>query len=265
MKKGKEVPIEIPLEFRVACTLLNLEISGVLQSFIDHVSVYCFLGGGPLDGYSEATSFITDLNLEQLPTENGNGKSAEMGAINTAFSLPALKVLRQLVALGTSNVGSEQQRHQRSIALVEKLYGYRKDYQSSPDRLFLEDGACLVFGKDFRIICELYAVDGLSYLQYFMSCISLAEFRAQVALKRQFESMPQLFVFDYISRNRDEQSKIIPLTEAIDLYITELQKLNARHFIVRDLKKRTECYREFFLSHYYNILKEKGDHYGNTN
>lgn len=40
MKATKNNLIEIPIEFKVACTIDKVDIQEVLQIFIDHVTIY---------------------------------------------------------------------------------------------------------------------------------------------------------------------------------------------------------------------------------
>lgn len=252
MKKKKIQSLEMPMDFRVACTLYSFDPMEVLQAFIDHVSVYCFMGGGPLDGYCEATSIITDMK----PVDSVKLFTGEI--IGIGYNMAAARTIRELGALCISTKDSEYNKYQSSRGLVDTLFKCRAEYRRCPEYIFVGDGLKLVFSKDYRILCELHSTDAIKYLECFMSDISIADIRAKISLKIPLESMAQLFFFDYLNNKRDYLEIIAPLTEATELYIKELQKLNAKHFIVRNLQKRTELYREFFLTHYNNILKEKG-------
>lgn len=52
--------IEIPVRFRIACTLYKLTEQQVLQIFIDHCTLYDFFSGLYSEGYTEVAGTIED-------------------------------------------------------------------------------------------------------------------------------------------------------------------------------------------------------------
>ena len=57
--------IEIPIEFKVACTIDKVNIQEVLQIFIDHVTIYDSISAEYSEGFSEATRTISACLLDK--------------------------------------------------------------------------------------------------------------------------------------------------------------------------------------------------------
>jgi hypothetical protein len=66
MKKIKHHIIEVPLEFKVACTVYRLNIQQVLQIFVDYASIYDSLTGEYSEGFSEATRTISSYARSKI-------------------------------------------------------------------------------------------------------------------------------------------------------------------------------------------------------
>jgi len=66
MKRIKYNIIDVPLEFKVACTVYRQSIQEVLQIFVDHVSMYDSLTGEYSKGFSEATMFISSYTRAKV-------------------------------------------------------------------------------------------------------------------------------------------------------------------------------------------------------
>lgn len=246
--------IEIPLEFRTACLLNNVGMDEVLQAFVDHVSVYCFMGGGPLKAYSNATATLSSYNDKN--SNSSQKPKTSMYKPKTKSAL-ALKAIKQLIALSMDKSKTERVKLKGSRKLVDMLYRSVEQYTKCPEHLFLDVDIKVVFPKEFRLVCEIYATNAEEFISYFMESISLAQLRAHVALNVQLDNHP-LFFLVHILETDYLKHGAVPLTEAMMDYIDEVQQLDAKYVMVRNLEKRIECYREFHFGHYQQLLDERG-------
>ncbi len=246
--------IDIPEEFRIASTLNSFEPGKVLQFFINHVSFFCTLGGGYIRGYSQATMVTSEYSVKIHAPEL---KLNQYPAIAFDNKELATKCIIQIGRMALEKGKTAEKKRKKSLPVVNSLYKAIGSYSYCPEKIYLDEETVLDFTKDFRIVCELHHCYPKAYLEYFMNKISMAEDQAYRGLKIPREN-PAAEFFHLLNLGFGNlRPPVIKSTEAQIDFIDAVQEFHARVFIIRSPDKRIAAYRDFYKTHYLNIIKEK--------
>lgn len=234
--------IEIPLEFKVACSIYKIGIQEMLQAFINHVSVYNSLTEEYCEGFTEATSTISHFALEH--------KAAHVGAqAYTACMDLAAEHIKALWLIATNRRGKVSAKRKKCVPLIEALYKIAERKYAPSDTIYLDEETVLRLTKDFVVVCEIYGCYPKEFLENFMSRISLAETHAKKGLMRESNYTMGFFTSAVNGLGRDMERLVGISPEEFDFY-DGMEEKRLELFGIRNLEKRTRILREFYLEHY---------------
>lgn len=239
--------LTIPLDFKIACIVYQLKPENVLQSFVNHVSLFMSLSSGYLKGYREATNTLAEYSINNVVREGSP-------AITENNRDLTIKLIKSIISIGQKKGISQEQKRKRCIPIVKQLNN-SLNHQLTKKNFYLSEDFALNLSDDFRIRCEMHQHTPKEFLEYFMSKISLADRDARVSLNKVNEN-PALGFFELmtygLTRNiKDKLSN----PEAMQDFIDEFQRIPYDLFIVRDLEKRRKALEEFYLKHYNELIK----------
>jgi hypothetical protein len=241
--------INIPLEYKVACTIRYLKPHEVLQTFIDHISFYTTLSTAYSLGFREASDTTSEYSVT-------HGIEKASPAFVTCHDF-ARKCIMDVLRLTVKKGVSENQKRKKCIPIVKELYRVM-EHIKSPAKIYLDEDTVLHLSEDFCIVCEIHQHYPKEYLEYFMSRVSLADFQARVGLKKMVDN-PAMAFYNLVAEQGLGNLVTSPifLSELERDFIDRIQQMHHEVFIVRDLDKRRELYREFYLDYYNKLIKIK--------
>lgn len=244
MKEERNEQLNIPMDFKMACTIYNFQIHKVLQCFIDHVSFYESLSNRTNGAYSDATSAVVSYpaNEENIP------HLVEIREI-------ILKCVGELVSLTLQTEIDEDNKREKSIPIVSRLYKSIPSVKVKSIHLQLEKGHILMLSADFCIFCELHNCVPAQLLEHFMEKISLAETSAGIGLKVP-EASPAMMFFTRLSKGYCNISPgELPHSELQYDFVDAVQEMHLKAVLIRDFDKRRELYQELYYTHYLKLIE----------
>ncbi|QEM15675.1 hypothetical protein DIU38_005870 [Mucilaginibacter sp. P4] len=154
--------------------------------------------------------------------------------------------------------GNPKKKKVKSQRFVKALFN-TMERSYSADKLYLDEETVLNLNEDFQLLCEFHNHYPKEYLEYFMSKIDLADHTTRVGLNEFTENNSMAFFVmlmgGLIDANVHNSAK--PATELEIEFLSKLQQLHAKVFIIRNFEKRKAIYQEFFLDHYNQTNKTK--------
>lgn len=235
--------IDIPLEFKIACTVHNLDVVEVLQSFVSHVSYYLIFSHDFIKGYRDATNAIAEFNN----THRADHDISSSIINNREYCHKRMKEIFGLTVLRQPPA----KKRLKSEPLVKKLLKGIA-ISKTTDKIYLDEESVIHLNADFRILCELFSVYPKEYLEYFMSKISLADHSARGGLMLYVENPSLAFFLRMTEGIEKPRMTRRQLTETDINFIDRIQELNVELFIYRRLEQRIEIFREVYLDYYNN-------------
>ncbi|WP_158799531.1 hypothetical protein [Pedobacter sp. L105] len=246
MKKAKYQLIDVPIEFKVACTIYKLKISEVLQIFIDHVTLYDTICPYYHEGFSEATRTISAFVIAR------KRKFRESKALLHCRTV-AVGCIKGVIELARKEKGKDQVKRKKSMFYVDSLFKIMERTYVPSDVLYLDENTTLQLSKNFSVLCELHNCYPKEYLEHFMGRISLADCHARKGLKITNDNLAMgLFMMIANGFARDSSEKLHLTETELDFY-ERMEEMRLELYIVRNLTERTDILRDFYLSHYQNM------------
>lgn len=243
MDSSKNSLIFVPLEFKVACTINKVNISEVLQAFIDHVFLYDDLSGEYAEGYTEATKTILACVGSRERQRISNKSFADCKDI-------AVKCIKEILELSKRRDAQPHQNRKKSSVQINMLYKSMRHFYAPSTKIFIDPYTSLKLSKNFCIFCEMHSCLPNEYLEYFMANISLADAHARTALKIFAQNLPLASFTTIVNYIRKAGPDSLPVNEIeIDFY-QKAKALRLSLFIIRNLEERTRILKAFYLTHY---------------
>jgi hypothetical protein len=246
MKRIKHHVIDIPLEFKVACTVYRQRPQQVLQIFIDHVSLYDSLTPEYSQGFTDATRTISSYTRGKIQ------KTKRSKAFLKCRDI-AITCINAVFREAKNPKGKASAKRKRCLFYVDALYQVMERPHTSSDTLYLDENSPLKLTKDFCVICELHNCYPKEFLEYFMGRISVAEAQACFGLKIKEQNLIFEFFLDIakgFGRDKEEGSDLTDME--IEFY-DKMEELRLEIYNVRDLEERTMILRDFYLNHYQSM------------
>jgi hypothetical protein len=246
MKRINYNIIDVPLEFKVACTVYRQSIQEVLQIFIDHVSMYDSLTGEYSKGFSEATMSISSYTRVKVK------KNKRSKAFLQCRDL-AVSCINSIFHETRNPKGTTEAKRKKSRYFVNALYQIMERPHTPSVILYLDENSPNTLTKDFCVICELQNCYPKEFLEYFMGRVSIADVQARSGLKFKEQNFPFDFFLE-VARGFGR-----PATEGSDLtdmqieFYQRMEELSLEIYNVRDLQERTAILRDFYLTYHQNM------------
>jgi hypothetical protein len=256
MKTNKNQIIDIPLEFKVACTVFKLDIQNVLQLFVDHTSVYDSLTDAYSRGFSEATRTISNYARSKVKRHKTSIAFLKCKEI-------AITSISAIVKQVKNPKGEAIAKRKACTFYVNALYQVMERIHTPSKIIYLDENSPINLTKDFCVLCELHNCYPKEYLEYFMSKISIAEAQASVSLNIKEQNFTYDFFLDIAKGFGRNASDVVELTDMETEFYEQMEKMRLEIYNIRDLKERTEILRDFYLSHYLRMNPDKTTDYGN--
>ncbi|WP_316750927.1 hypothetical protein [Pedobacter gandavensis] len=245
MKMTPTTLVPIPLEFKIACATYDLQLSEVLQLFIDHVSFYDSLSQKSDDIYRSATNTVIIYSLSLCR------------AHSTSFLKQRekiLKYIKEVIRIAITRELTPTKKRKLCVPVVKKIYQIMERTNTKETTIILDEGITLQLKMDFCLLCEIHNCTPEEYLEHFMSQISLPETHANFELKKKPENQAMGF-FQKALNIYEEKPSISAHRHLQVQFIDEIQELHLWLFIIRSFGKRVEKYRELYYRYYQQLLK----------
>ncbi|WP_158799429.1 hypothetical protein [Pedobacter sp. L105] len=244
MRKKKNQLINIPLEFKVACSLYKIDVAEVLQIFIDHVTVYDFMNPDYHQGFTEASHSLIFCIKKKGQTRI---RSSAMKKCKELFfrSIHQIEILVRLKKRGWKT--ATKRNYTRYF--VENIFNAMERLHAPSDILYLDEYTTLKLSKDFCVLCELYDCYPKEFLEYFMGYISVADAHACDRIKGYTNFIYSFFFLIANGFGRSSNIRIELLDWELDFY-ERMEELRLEVYIIRDLQKRADTLRDFYVIHY---------------
>ena len=247
MSAIKQIKLNYPEEFRIACKINNLRHDELIQYFIDHVSFYAFIGGDiePPFLWSTAVSIACKEVLNKPVETITDSRIQEI----------SLRYIKQLTSLHLKSDLSTGAESSKSVFLMQAwstemlpLTDYAMDLQT-------EEGHFFSLTFDFNLVCRLNGIDAELLLQYFIDSISLARERA-VNVIEQINITPGVAVLMILIGNHEEvKNRVLPQQDIYKKYGLQLLKLDKKQRKESDLQIRIQAYTAFYRE-WFNALNQ---------
>ena len=237
--------VAIPLEFKIACEIIKVDIHKILQAFIDHVSFLQLYSDRYVERYSEASIVIISYI---------KGKEQLLGDFNSFHHLTPCEreVMDKIISIIQAKDYSEAKQRNKAAACVKRFDGMIDGEYIDSDKVKIQEHAELSLTRDFRLTCQLYHVFAFEYLEYFMNNISLAEMIAMESLGIQIVDPAQLFFISLFNKKRllDVMTLETGFLKSFVLLREECSKVDS-------LDDRIILFKSFFNS-YFKYVKSRG-------
>jgi hypothetical protein len=242
MSAIKQIKLNYPDEFRIACRINNLRYEELIQYFIDHVSFYAFIGGDIEPPFLWATAVSIECKeVLNQPIETITDPRIQEISLRYIKQLTALH-LDANISTGAESSKSSSLMKAWSLEMLP-LTDYVMD-------LHTEDGHFFSLTFDFNLVCRLNGIAAELLLQYFMDGISLARERA-VNVIEQIKITPAVAVLMILIGNHEEvKNRVLPQQEIYKKYGLRLLKLDKKERKESDLQTRIQAYSGFYREWY---------------
>lgn len=247
MRKRKIQPIIIPLEFKVACSLYKVDATEVLQIFIDHVTVYDFMSKTYQQGFTEASqSLIYCIKKKGQPRI----RSTAMKKCKELFwqNIHQIEILVNIKKRGWKT----SMKRSYTRCFVENIFRAMERIHAPSDILYLDEYSTLTLTKDFCVLCEIYDCYPKELLEYFMGYVSVADAHACNGIKGYSNFLFSFFLMIASGFGRNPDIRIDLTDWEIDFY-ERMEELRLEVYIIRDLQKKADTLRDFYLTHYHTM------------
>lgn len=244
MKDLKDQPIEIPLEFKVACSIYKVSIAEVLQIFIDHVTLYDLMDKNYHEGFSEGCHTLIYC-IKKKGKTNPKGRSMRNCKDILSHNLHEIEILASKKKRGWKTTTKRSY----TQCFVNSIYNAMERLYAPANTVYLDEVTTLHLNKNFCVLCERYECYPKEFLEYFMSYISVADAHACMGLKYK-PNFIYTFFFKIANGFGRDVTTMIELTDwELDFY-DRMNAIRLETHIIRDLQKRADVLREFYLTHY---------------
>ena len=249
MDSKKQLRLNYPEDFRVACRINNLDQQEVLQYFINKVSFYAF-NGGEMDASS---LLATNIILECMDETGRDIMPVKEKKIQKIF----LKNIGLLIKLSANPHLNLVEKMQESIYLMEEWAMEMLpmvDYETS-----IETGneEALMLSFDFNLLCQVNGLDSIRVLQYFIDKISLPIDRA-INLRGFVKSESCMVLMQMMLIGKAYDDVYIRKTDISRHFSSRLEELDKRLMRESELVTRIRVYRSFYAE-WYNTLQKNID------
>ncbi|SHF10083.1 hypothetical protein [Pedobacter caeni] len=245
MKNENPEVLAIPLSFKIACATYHLAIPEVLQLFIDHISFYDSLSHKSDDCYRLATNTLLRYvhpNIEGMSPAFRKNREA------------VIKYIREIIQMSVRPGIVENKRRKLCIPIVKKIFRLMEPNVTAAGKIQLYGDTILPLSMDFAIMCETHNCSPETYIQYFMDQISLPETHARIGLHCVSENPAMAFFYRSITKCSVLPSS--PQQKSLQIeFIDDIQELHLRLFIIRDVAKRRDSYKELYDNYYQKLIQ----------
>lgn len=231
----KNTAVVVPLNFRIACKFLNVEVFIVLQCFLDHLSIVQVFADQAHLAFRDSTKVMSNYIVGKYGSLSDY---ISMNPINKNQS----DLVIAIVAIANMESFSSAERQHLVIKPIEKLKAMLGSDYSEPVEV---DGKTLTPNNDFAVICELLLTYIFEYLEYFMSKISFGEVLAMESLGME-NANPAL---DFFLKNFGEMGNLSPILQECP-YMKNNIEIPDYGTKYRDLQNRTQRYESILKAHY---------------
>ncbi|HEY0177959.1 MAG TPA: hypothetical protein VGC08_16365 [Pedobacter sp.] len=246
MKRANPKLIIIPLEFKIACTICKLNIQEVLQTFINHVTIYDTICPWYNEGFSEASRTISAY------IKSRKRKFRESKALLHCDD-QAVNCLNGILGLARKETGNPHVKRKKSLPHVNSMFKMMKRTYALSDILYLDENTSLHLTKDFCVLCELHNCYPKVFLEYFMSMISMADYHAKKGLKITEENLTVDLFMKIANGFARDTSQTLRLTDMELEFYERMEELRLQLYNIKDLAERTAILKDFYLSHYHQM------------
>lgn len=250
MTTEKDDRINIPLNFKIACTLYNLPVHKVLQFFIDHVSFYDSMSTGFNGAYSNATNTMISCPGKTKTSNTGLLPHREM----------IIKYIREIIAVTMQHGTTEAKKRQKSIPIINRLYKSLPVEKKVPKVLYLNKKSTLALTIDFCVFCEIHDCGPKIYLEHFMNKISLADISARIGLQLIVENQAMAFFSKLIKGYGNLNSGIPADARLQSAFFNDVQEMRLKMDAVKDLEKQRKAFQKLYYAYYKKLLQQSESH-----
>lgn len=232
--------VKLPETFRIACKIHRYSHTEVLQSFIDHVSMYDLL--------APPTAAPASLAGEVIDAYYGKMKPKFRDALDGKISADYLRKHVQIIWWSKL---AEKEKKRKCRPLTNAWYKALNLPETKTTKLQLNEEITLSLSREFRLVCRVFHFDPARVLYYFMEGISLPRLKALSVVKKQI-SDPALGFFIRLADklNKKYKDRHFPAADVYHKYLDKLQKLDRRQLIEADMKKREQAYTKLYTAWY---------------